>query len=189
MAKLDKKYTKTPVAVWSMLKAFLQEVMHVISGFNASRRARKVLVTLPGQTSNTFKNKNMIRQMRIIQNNNFSLNQAKYSASVEDNIVIKKYLLLAFDINISKVCILKSNVLSVLLFRAESWKVTKSVCQRLKASTCLKRILGIYRPNKISNYELRTEEDRRMPLIAVTREAMRRIPDGKRKRERPRRTH
>ena len=57
----------------------------------------------------------------------------------------------------TKVGIFKSNVLSVLLYGAESWKVTKSVCKKIEVfqNKCLSRILGIYWPNKISNYKLR----------------------------------
>ena len=100
-----------------------------------------------------------------------------------------------------------SYFLSVLLYGAESWKVTKSVCQKLEVfqNKCLRRILGIYWPNKISNYELRRKtcvrpvslevKQRgwrwighicRMPLVAIPQVAMRWTPDGKRKRGRPR---
>ena len=59
----------------------------------------------------------------------------------------------------TKVCIFKSNVLSVLLYGAESWKVTKSVCQKLEVfqNKWLQRILGIYWPNKILNYSMNYE--------------------------------
>ena len=109
----------------------------------------------------------------------------------------------------TKVRIFKSNVLSVLLCGVESWKVTKSVCQKLDVfqNKCLRRILGIYWPNKISNCELRKKtcvrpvslevKQRRLrwsghicriPFIAIPRVAMRWTPDGKRKRGRPKET-
>ena len=42
-----------------------------------------------------------------------------------------------------KVHVFRSNILSVLLYGAQSWKVTKSVCQKLKAFQikCFRRIL------------------------------------------------
>ena len=88
--------------------------------------------------------------------------------------------------------IFKSNVLSVLLYGAESWKVTKNVCQELESfqNKCIRSILRIYWPNKISNYELRRKtcvrpvplevKQRRwrwighicrMPLVAIPRMA------------------
>ena len=49
----------------------------------------------------------------------------------------------------------KSNVLSALLYAAESWKVTKLICHMLEVfqNKCLRRILHIFWPNKISNAE------------------------------------
>ena len=56
----------------------------------------------------------------------------------------------------TKIRIFMSNVLSVLLYAAESWKVTKGKCHMLEVfqNKCLRRILHIVRPNKISNAEL-----------------------------------
>ena len=56
----------------------------------------------------------------------------------------------------SKIRLFKSNVLSVLLYAAESWKVTKSICQMLEVfqNKCLRKIMRIYWPNKISNTDL-----------------------------------
>ena len=52
--------------------------------------------------------------------------------------------------------IFKSNVLSVLLYAAESWKVTKGICHILEVfqNKCLRRSLHIFLPNKITNAEL-----------------------------------
>ena len=47
--------------------------------------------------------------------------------------------------NRTRIRLFKSNVLSVLLYATESWKVTKGICQ----NKCLRTILRIYRPNKI----------------------------------------
>ena len=52
--------------------------------------------------------------------------------------------------------IFKSNVLSILLYAAESWKVTKGICHMLEVfkNKCLRRILHIFWPNKITNADL-----------------------------------
>ena len=46
----------------------------------------------------------------------------------------------------TKLRIFKSNVLSVLLYGCESWKITRGICNKLDAfhRTCLRRILGIH---------------------------------------------
>ena len=56
----------------------------------------------------------------------------------------------------TKIRMFKSNVLSVLLYAAYSWKVTKGICHMLKVfqHKCLRRILHIFWPNKITNAEL-----------------------------------
>ena len=56
----------------------------------------------------------------------------------------------------TKIRIFKSNVLSVLLYAAESWKVTKGICHMLEVfqNKCLRRILHVFWPNKITNAEL-----------------------------------
>ena len=56
----------------------------------------------------------------------------------------------------TKIRIFKSNVLSVLLYAAESWKVTKGICHMLEVfqNKCLRRIVHIFWPNKITNAEL-----------------------------------
>ena len=58
--------------------------------------------------------------------------------------------------NHTKVRIFKSNVLWVLLYGAESWKVTTAITTRLDVfqTRCLRRILLIFFPNTISNKEL-----------------------------------
>ena len=58
--------------------------------------------------------------------------------------------------NHTKVRIFKSNVLGVLLYGAESWKVTNAITTRLDVfqTRCLRRILRIFWPNTISNEEL-----------------------------------
>ena len=55
------------------------------------------------------------------------------------------------DTNFQEQCIL-----SVLLYAAESWKVTKGICHMLEVfqNKCLRRILHIFWPNKITNAEL-----------------------------------
>ena len=59
----------------------------------------------------------------------------------------------------TRIRIFKSNVLSVLLYAAESWKVTKvtkGICHMLEVfqNKCLRRIMYIFWPNKISKAEL-----------------------------------
>ena len=56
----------------------------------------------------------------------------------------------------TRIRIFKSNVLSILLYAAESWKVTKGICHMLEVfqNKCLRRILHIFWPNKISKAEL-----------------------------------
>ena len=108
--------------------------------------------------------------------------------------------------NRTKIRLFKSNVLNVLLYAAESWKVTKGISQTLEVfqNKCLRKILRIYWPNKISNTELHERTGMqpislevkrrrwkwighvcRMPLTSIRRVAMRWTPGGKRARERP----
>ena len=110
--------------------------------------------------------------------------------------------------NRTKIRLFKSNVLSVLLYAAESWKVTKGICQMLEVfqNKCLRKILQIYWPNQISNTELHERTGMqpislevkrrrwkwighvcRMPLTSIPRVAMRWTPGGKRARGDPRR--
>ena len=111
--------------------------------------------------------------------------------------------------NRRKIRLFKSNVQSVLLYAAESWKVTKDICQMLEVfqNKCLRKILRIYWPNKISNTELHERTGMqpislevksrrwkwighvcRMPLTSIPRVAMRWTPGGKRARGRPKET-
>ena len=55
-----------------------------------------------------------------------------------------------------KIRLFKSNVLSTLLYGAESWKMTKTINHKLEVfqNRCLRRILNIFWPNTISNAEL-----------------------------------
>ena len=64
----------------------------------------------------------------------------------------------AKNINITtKIRIYKSNVVSVLLYGSESWKTTNNIKHKLEVfqNRCLRRILGIYWPETISNKDLR----------------------------------
>ena len=109
----------------------------------------------------------------------------------------------------TKLKIFKSNVLGVLLYGAESWKVSQSICHKIDVfqTRCLRRILKIFWPRTISNKELyrRTNTTplsveikkrrwrwighiNRMALNAIPRVAMRWTPAGKRKRGRPKLT-
>ena len=111
--------------------------------------------------------------------------------------------------NHTKIRIFKSNVLSVLLYGSECWKVTVQIEKILDVfqTKCLRRILKIHWPNTISNkdlYErtktspLSTEVHRRrwkwlghiyrMKPDTTTRTALRWTPQGKRDRGRPKET-
>jgi len=109
----------------------------------------------------------------------------------------------------TKIRLYNSNVKSVLLYGAETWRTTKSTIKKVQTfmNSCLKRILCIHWPEVISNVELwqRTnqlpagEEIRRRrwrwightirkPSTNITRQALKWNPQGKRKRGRPRNT-
>ena len=109
----------------------------------------------------------------------------------------------------TKLRIFKSNVISTLLYGSESWKVTKTISNKLNVfqNRCLRRILQIYWPNTITNEELHwraeiepisTQVKRRrwrwighvlrQQNTALTRIALRWTPDGQRKRGRPKET-
>ena len=106
----------------------------------------------------------------------------------------------------TKLKIFKSNVLGVLLYGAESWKVSQSVCHKIVAfqTRCLRRMLKMFWPRTISNEKLyrRTntaplsdeikgrrwrwiEHVNRMTLNVIPMVAMRWTPAGERKRGRP----
>ena len=56
----------------------------------------------------------------------------------------------------TKLNIFKSNVLGVLLYGAESWKVTQAICHKMDVfqRRCLRRILRIFWPTTVSNNDL-----------------------------------
>ncbi|XP_048478528.1 uncharacterized protein LOC125488872 [Plutella xylostella] len=108
-----------------------------------------------------------------------------------------------------KLKIFRSNVKSVLLYGCETWKVTKAISHQLQVfvNRCLRRILRIYWPNKISNDQLRERchdtlidqqiKRRKWNWIGHTlrrnsdhipKQAMDWNPQGKRKRGRPKQT-
>ena len=110
----------------------------------------------------------------------------------------------------TKVKIFKSNVLSVLLYGSETWRMTEKDLKKLETfqNRCLRRIHKIFWPNIISNRELlklanvksieQTIRERRLRLLGhvlrmennrAPKVAMRWTPaTGKRKRGRPRMT-
>ena len=109
----------------------------------------------------------------------------------------------------TKIRLFNSNVKSVLLYGAETWRTTKTTIRKVQTfiNSCLRRILQIRWPDTISNANLweRTcqlpaeEEIRkrrwgwightlRKPPTSITRQALRWNPQGKRKRGRPRNT-
>ena len=109
----------------------------------------------------------------------------------------------------TKLRIFNSNVKSVLLYGAETWKLNKSIITKLQTfvNRCLRRILNIWWPQKISNedlwkntnetpilYQIRHRKwgwighTLRKPKNNITRQALLWNPQGKRKRGRPRNT-
>ena len=109
----------------------------------------------------------------------------------------------------TKIRIFNSMVKPVLLYGAETWRTTVYTMKRIQTfiNTCLRRILRIRWPNKISNLELwqktrqhPVEEEilhrrwrwightLRKPAASITRYALFWNPQGKRKRGRPRNT-
>ena len=109
----------------------------------------------------------------------------------------------------TKIRLFNSNVKSVLLYGAETWRTTKTTIKRVQTfiNSCLRRILKIHWPNTISNADLweRTnqvpaeEEIRRRrwrwmghtlrkPSTNITRQALTWNRQGKRKRSRPKNT-
>ena len=112
------------------------------------------------------------------------------------------------EIRIStKLRILNSNVKSVLLYGSETWRTTKASMKKIQTffNACLRRILNIRWPERISNEDLwrRTKQQPmdvqirqrkwrwightlRKPPSSTTRQALLWNPQGKRKRGRPR---
>ena len=109
----------------------------------------------------------------------------------------------------TKLKVFKSNVLGVLLYGAESWKITNSIINKLDVfqTRCLRRIMRIFWPQTISNADLHKRTNTkplsqeikrrrwrwighvcRMYPDSITRVAMRWTPPGKRKRGRPKET-
>nr|KAG5689204.1 hypothetical protein BaRGS_014860 [Batillaria attramentaria] len=109
----------------------------------------------------------------------------------------------------TKIRLFNSNVRSVLLYGAETWRTTKTTIRKVQTfiNSCLRRILQIRWPDTISNIDLwqRTHqlpaEDEirrrrwgwlghtlRKPTSNTTRQALTWNPQGKQKRGRPRNT-
>ena len=109
----------------------------------------------------------------------------------------------------TKLRIFKTNVLSTLLYGAESWKITETVLKKLEVfqRKCLRSILRIFWPNVINNKDLYTRTScspitevicrrrwrwighvLRMPNTRTAKVALHWTPDGKRKRGRPKET-
>ena len=107
----------------------------------------------------------------------------------------------------TKLKLFNSNVKSVLLYGAETWRTTKRTISKIQAflNNCLRRILNIRWPEKISNDQLwqTTQETPavqqilrkkwgwightlRKPPTSITRQALKWNPQGKRKPGRPR---
>ena len=106
----------------------------------------------------------------------------------------------------TKTRIYKTNVLPVLLYGSESWKITKTIAKKLEAfqNKCLRRILRIFWPNRTTNAEIRCSTGiqpvseiidhrrwrwighvTRMESNSITKTALRWTPAGHRKKGRP----
>ena len=109
----------------------------------------------------------------------------------------------------TKLRLYNSNVISVLLYRSECWKLTAKLAHKLETfqNRCLRKILGVFWPNTITNEELHRETDAtslatqikkrrwrwlghvcRMSPGAMPKTALRWTADGKRRRGRPKET-
>ena len=109
----------------------------------------------------------------------------------------------------TKLRIFNSNVISVLLYGAETWFLNQSMIAKLQTfiNKCLRRILKIFWPNLISNVNLLARcnmkevrhmiKERKWRWLGhtlrkdptdITRQALRWNPQGKRKRGRPKNT-
>ena len=109
----------------------------------------------------------------------------------------------------TKMTIFNSNVKSVLMYRSECWRITMGDIRKCEAfqDRCLRRILRIYWPNKISNQQLRERTNTQTIEESIkimrwqdighvlrswneddTKIAMTWTPEGKRKRGRPKET-
>ena len=109
----------------------------------------------------------------------------------------------------TKLKIFNSNVKSVLLYGAETWKTSKAIVTKLQTfiNKCLRRILKVYWPETIRNIDLweRTDQEPveismkrrkwrwightlRKPANNITRQALDWNPSGTRKRGRPKHT-
>ena len=104
----------------------------------------------------------------------------------------------------TKLQIFNSNVKSTLLYGSETWKITTTILTKLQTfiNRCLRRLLGIYWPNIISNanlWELTKQETietqiRKWKWLghtlrrqkSITKQALTWNPQGRRKRGRPR---
>lgn len=106
----------------------------------------------------------------------------------------------------TKVRIFKACVLSVLLYGSETWRMVQSEFKKLQVfvNRCLRRILRIFWPARVSNEELYSRAEiepvtaliqkrkwgfightLRRPEDSITRQALKWNPQGKRKRGRP----
>ena len=109
----------------------------------------------------------------------------------------------------TKIRLFKSNLKMVLLYGAETWRITNTTINKVQTfvNNCLRRILQIHWPDTISNSELwektqqRPVEEEirrrrwawighslRKPVTSTTRQALTWNPQGKRRRGRPRNT-
>ena len=109
----------------------------------------------------------------------------------------------------TKIRLFNTNVKSVLLYGAETWRMNKTTLKRIQTfvNQCLRKILGIQWMSKVSNKDLweRTSQVQieieilkrrwgwlghtlRKPNTNVTRQALTWNPQGKRKRGRPKNT-
>ena len=109
----------------------------------------------------------------------------------------------------TKLRIFNTNVKSVLMYGAETWRITKKISAKIQALTnrCLRNILGVRWPNTISNEDLlaKTQEEKkttqirrrkwrwightlRKPHYNVTKQALFWNPQGKRNCGRPKNT-
>jgi hypothetical protein len=113
------------------------------------------------------------------------------------------------NLSLTKLRLFNTNVKSALLYGAEMWKTTKNLINKIQAfiNRCLRRILKIHWPEKISNEELYRKTNQelvkktvkyhkwswightcRKPDEDISRQLLEWNPQGKRRKGRPRNT-
>ncbi|VDP26951.1 unnamed protein product [Schistosoma margrebowiei] len=151
---------------------------------------------------NTHKGKTKVLKFKTKNNNPITLD----GETLED---VESFTYLGSNIDEQGVRIFNTNIKTVLLYGAETWRTTTTTMKKVQVfiNSCLRKILNIHWPDTISNSllwertnQLPAEEEirkRRWKWIGhtlrkssnrITRQALTWNPEGKRKRGRPKNT-